>query len=436
MDNPAVICAIVLIAVLVLLTTGIWIAAAIALVGIILLAFVVGGGKISMVGMLQFNMLNNFTFTCIPLFIFMGEMILHGQLGDKLYRGASALVGFFPGGLLHTNIVSCAFFAAVSGTSMATAATIGMVAIPEMEKRGYDRRLVMGSLASGGTLGILIPPSAAMIVYGVFVGESIGRLFIGGVFPGLVLAGLFMTYIGVMSAMRPQLVPPRGRISLKAMLLSVTDIWPFLVLIFLVLGTIYLGLATPTEAAAMGSVASILFCAIYRRLNWRVLKAATLAAVQITCWLMFIMIGAYVLAMGLSFLRVPRNLAGWVTALEIGRVYIFIMVCFLYIVLGCFMDGTSMLLLTISVVYPVMMSLGFDSVWFGIVLVVLQEMGQITPPVGVNLFVIHGISGKKYFRDIVMGSIPFFILMNVMVVILYIFPDLVLWLPGQMIQKF
>jgi len=436
MDNPAVICAIVFIAVLVLLTTGIWIAAAIALVGIILLAFVVGGGKISMVGMLQFNMLNNFTFTCIPLFIFMGEMILHGQLGDKLYRGASALVGFLPGGLLHTNIVSCAFFAAVSGTSMATAATIGMVAIPEMEKRGYDRKLVLGSLAAGGTLGILIPPSAAMIVYGMFVGESIGRLFIGGVFPGLVLAGLFMTYIGVMSLMRPQLVPSRGKISLRAMLLSVTDIWPFLVLIFLVLGTIYLGLATPTEAAAMGSVTSILFCAIYRRLNWQVLKAATLAAVQITCWLMFIMIGAYVLAMGLSFLRVPMNLAKWVTAVEIGRVYIFIMVCFLYIVLGCFMDGTSMLLLTITVVYPVMMSLGFDSVWLGIILVILQEMGQITPPVGVNLFVIHGISGKKYFRDIVMGSIPFFILMNVMVVILYIFPDLVLWLPGQMIQKF
>jgi len=436
MEHPLVIMAIVLGTVLALLCTGIWVGGAVALVGIILLTFFVGGGKISMVGPLQFNMLNAFTYTCIPLFIFMGELVMHSRMGEKLYRGANNWVGFLPGGLLHTNIASCAFFAAISGTSMATAATIGMVAIPEMEKRGYDRKLVLGSLAAGGTLGILIPPSAAMIVYGAFVGESIGQLFIAGILPGLTMAGFFMAYIGIMSAIRPQIVPPRGAISLKAMLLSIWDILPLVVLIFLVLGTIYLGLATPTEAAALGVMGAMMFSAIYRRLNWRVLKAATLSTVKVTCWMMFIVIGAYVLSMGLSFLRVPSNLVIWITSFEISRGYVFIVICLLYIVLGCFIDGLSMILLTLPVVYPVMMALGFDSVWFGIILVIVQEMGQITPPVGLNLFVIHGISGGKHFKDIVIGSFPFFVIMNAMVVILYFFPDLALWLPSKMFSSF
>lgn len=436
MDHPVVIMTLVLVAVLALLCTGIWVGGAIALVGIILLGVIVGGGKLSMVGMLQFNMLNAFTYTCIPLFIFMGEMIIHSRISEHLYDAATNWVGFLPGGLLHANIVSCAFFAAVCGTSMATAATVGMVAIPEMEKRGYDRKLVFGSLAAGGTLGILIPPSAAMIVYGAFVGESIGQLFIAGIFPGIALAGLFMTYIGIMSIMRPQLAPVRRKISPKAVLLSVKDILPLLTLMFLVLGTIYLGLATPTEAAAMGALGAVMFCAIYRRLTWQALKAAALGTVNVTCWMMFIVVGAYVLAMGLSFLRVPPNLVKWVTGLGISREYVFVVLCLLYIVLGCFMDGLSMILLTLPVVYPVMMALGFDSVWFGIILVILQEMGQITPPVGLVLFVIHGISGAKYLRDIIVGSLPFFLCMTVMVAMLYVFPQLALWLPSQMIQKF
>lgn len=434
MENPWVITLIVSGLILFLLAAGTAISMALGLVGFGVLFFLVGGGLEGMIGRLQYNMTDNFIITALPLFVFMGEIILHSGAGEKLYKGLTAWVSFLPGGLLHTNIASCAVFAAVSGSSIVTAATIGMVAIPELEKRGYNRRLVYGSLAGGGTLGILIPPSVIMVIYGAFVSESIGKLFIGGIFPGLILAGLFMTYIGAVSVLRPKMAVERLKPSLRAMGSSTLEIFPTLVLIFMVLGTIYLGLAGPTEAAAMGAFGALVICALYRKLTWQVLKVSTLGALKITSWVWLIAIGAMIVSMSLSMLKVPEQLALEIASLELSRLGILTIIVIFYIILGCFVDAIAMMLLTLPVMYPLMMALGFDSVWFGIMMVVFIEMGQITPPVGVNLYVIHGITGKKHFKDIVIGVVPFFLCQIVLIVLLTAFPSLVTWLPSKMFK--
>lgn len=418
--------------VLLLIASGMWISVALGVVGVGMLVFFVGGGKLSGIGMLQFNTVNTFSFIALPLFLFMGEIILHAKISEKFYKAATSWVGFLPGGLLHTNIAACTVFSAISGASMATAAAIGMVAIPEMEKRGYDRPLLLGSLACGGTLGILIPPSMAMILYGCFVGESVGQLFMGGVFPGLIMASLFMLYIAGVSLLRPGKVPQREKFSLKTVVFSSLQSVPIVLLIFMVLGTIYLGVATPSEAAAMGALFSLILCAAYRRLTWRVLKGALLAAVEITSWLLLIVIGAKVIAMALAYLQIPQALAEGILLLGVDRIVLLVIISLMYIALGCFMDGISMMLLTLPVFYPMLMTQGFSSIWVGILLVILIEIGQITPPMGVNLYVIHGITGKKYLGDILKGAIPFVIIMVFMIVIITAFPEVVLWLPRQM----
>lgn len=421
--------------ILLLLASGMWISGALAIVGFVVLLVFVPGNREGLVAMLAFNAVNIYTYTMLPLFIFMGDIILRSGLSARLYRGATAWVGPLPGGLLHTNIAACAIFSAVSGSSMATAATIATVALPELEKRGYNRKLLLGSLAAGGTLGILIPPSIGLVIYGTFVEESIGRLFMAAVIPGAILAALFMTYIGIASLINPSFAPDRLKFSLKAMASSTLDILPLVALILLVLGTIYLGLATPTESAAMGAVMSLVLCALYRRLTFNVFKQAALTALKITCWAMLIVIGAQVLSAGLAYMRVPAQLAALVTSLEVPRMVIFALVVLLYIILGMFIEAISMMLLTLAVIYPVMMALGFDSIWFGVMMVIFIEMGQITPPVGVNLYVLYGITGKRYLSDIIYGVIPFFLCQVVLVIILAAFPNLALWLPRQMFRR-
>ncbi len=436
MDSLWVTLAITIGLVLLLLASGLWVSLALGAVGVILLFFFVGGGLAEMIGMLQMNTINNFTYTMIPLFVFMGELVFRSGMADKVYKGATPLVGFLPGGLLHTNIAACAVFSAVTGSSMACAATIGSVAVPEMEKRGYNRSLLTGSLAAGGSLGILIPPSLILIIYGAFVNESIGQLFMGGVFPGMALAGLFMLYIGIASVIRPGVAPERIKFSPRAIVFSLPDIVPMLVLILLVLASIYLGLATPTEAAAMGSFVALVFCALYRRLTWPVLKKATFEAVVITSWALLIVIGAQLMSMALSYLGVATQLAKWVVSLGMSRLVVFALIVIMYVILGMFIDSMSMLLLTLPITYPLMMGLGFSSVWFGVVLVVLCEMAVITPPVGINLYVLHGLTGRKHLKEIVLGIIPFFLCMVAMIVLLTAFPGIVTWLPRQMIKKF
>jgi len=436
MESAFLVGLIYVILVFVLLATRMWIATSLGAVGIFGLVFITGGNAVSMIGELLFNTANNFTYTMIPLFILLAELVNGTGLSKGLYDGASHWVGFIPGGLLHSNILSCAAFSAVSGSSMATAATIGAVAIPEMEKRNYNRRILYGSLAGGGTLGILIPPSLALVIYGSMVSESIGQLFIGGVIPGILLSGFFMVYIAVVSILWPNDMPPREKISLKKMIFSLKDIGPLILLMLMVLGTIYLGIASPTESAALGASMAFILGVLYRRMNWKVLKSSLVSALETSCYLMIIVLSAYLLSIAFSLERVPAILTSTVGNLNISRYAIWAILVLVYIILGAFIDGLSILLLTLPIVYPLMMALGFDSVWLGIVLIICIEMGQITPPVGVNLFVIHGITGKKYFKDIVYGAFPFFLIQIATIILLTVFPWLVTWLPSLMIQKF
>lgn len=415
------------------IASGLWISIGIGIVGVIVLLVFAERG-LGMLGFLQFGAVNSFTLIALPLFTFMGYIMLTSRLNQRLYKGATSWVGWFPGGLLHTNIAACAVFGAVSGSSVATAATIGSVAIPELEKRGYSRKLIMGSLAAGGTLGAMIPPSIPLIIYGSFVEESIGRLFVAGIIPGLLVAALYMALIAIASLARPSLTAHRERFNLKAIVFSVVDILPVVALIFMVLGTIYLGVATPTESAAMGAVGAMFFCALFRKLTWKAVKEASLLALRLTSWVMLIVIGSEVVSTGLSLLRVPESLALWVSSLETSRIVVFVAITLMYILLGMFMDGLAMMLLTLPVTYPVMMSLGYSSVWFGIVMVIFLEMALITPPVGMNLFVINATAGGKYLDDVSIGSIPFFLMNVVALAIVYAFPDVVLWLPSTMVK--
>ena len=418
------------ISVFVLLAGGVWIGLAIGGTGMLLYLFFIGGSFYP-ISILQFNVLNSITWTAMPLFIFMGIMVFKCGLGERLYKFASASVGVLPGGLLHTNIISCAIFAACTGSSVACSATMGAIAIPELKKRGYDKRLVLGSLASAGTLGIMIPPSVSFIVYGAVVGESVGKLFISGVFPGLLLTGLFMLYIGVSCIISPEKTPGRERFNWKVFWAGLWQFTPVGLLILLVLGAIYLGVATPTESAAVGAVGAIVLAAIYGKLTWENFSQSVTETISASGMIFLLVIGCQIMGMALADLKIPATISHFMGQLGLGKGAVFIGIVILYLILGCFIDALSMVLLTLPVTYPLMMGLGFNSLWFGVVVTLLCEIGQVTPPVGVNLFVIQGIS-KERLSDVAMGALPFVIIMVATCGILYFFPGIATWLPTQM----
>jgi tripartite ATP-independent transporter DctM subunit len=332
--------------------------------------------------------------------------------------------------------VACAVFAAVSGSSVATAAAIGTVAIPEMTRRGYERRLLFGSLAAGGTLGILIPPSIPMIIYGAMVDQSVERLFIGGVVPGILLTLLFMAFIWVRVTVTPSLVPPaEAAPTWGERLRSLPGVAPMVCLILLVLGSIWLGYATPTEAAAVGATAAMLLAALARRLTWTAFRESVAGTVRTTCMVLFIIVGAQILSYGLVRSGVSRALTAWVVGVGLSRWLLLGIIVLLYIFLGCVIDGVSMMVLTIPILYPIVIAAGFDPIWFGIVLVIMIELGAITPPVGLNMFVIQGLSGGRPLSEIVWGSLPFGVLMLVEIVIISLFPGLVTWRPSRLVGK-
>jgi C4-dicarboxylate transporter DctM subunit len=430
MDSLTLAMVVVAIAVFVLLAGGVWIGLAIGGAGMLLYLFFIGGSFYP-ISILQFNVLNSITWTSMPLFIFMGIMVFKCGLGEKLYKFASASVGVFPGGLLHTNIISCAIFAACTGSSVACAATMGSIAIPELKKRGYDKRLVLGSLASAGTLGILIPPSVSFIVYGAVVGESVGKLFIAGIFPGLMLTGLFMLYIAVACIASPAKAPGRERFNIRVFWIGLWQFIPVGLLILLVLGAIYLGVATPTESAALGSVGAVVLAAIYRKLTWDNFSQSVVETVSATGMIFLLVIGCQIMSMALADLKIPATISQFMADLGLGKGAVFIGVVIMYLILGCFIDALSMVLLTLPVTYPLMMGLGFDSLWFGVVITLLCEIGQVTPPVGVNLFVIQGISRERL-SDVALGSLPFVIIMVASCGVLYFFPEIATWLPTHM----
>ncbi|SPJ24574.1 TRAP transporter large permease [Palleronia abyssalis] len=386
---------------------------------------------------LPYNAVTTVTLLALPLFILMGELLLRSGITERMYDTVSKWLNWLPGGLLHTNIVASGLFACVSGSSPATAATIGGVAIPYMSKRGYDQRMMLGSIAGGGTLGILIPPSIVMIVYAVLAGESIGQLYIAGVVPGLILLGLCLGVILIAARVRPALAPKEASTSWAEKLAGLVWLLPILGLIVAVLGSIYAGVATPTEAAAFGVTGALIIAAMTGRLSLSMLRETLLATAATTSMIMLILVGAFLLQFVMAFLGLPVAMARAIAAWDLSTLQIVLACCVIYLVLGMFMESLSMIVITIPVLIPVLDSAGVDLLWFGIVVVMLVEASMITPPVGLNLFIILGLARRNElndvgFKDVFLGVLPFFGALIVTLILVLIFPDLVFLLVRQM----
>lgn len=423
--------------VFILIGSGLYTGLALAGVGIIGLEFLRNLGGV--IGAVLYNSTNNFILAAVPMFLLLGQIVLQSGLSSRLYRGVARWTRIIPGSLLHSNIVACAIFAAVSGSSPATAATIGTVAYSEQRERGYSPQIITGSLAAGGTLGILIPPSINMIVYGAFVGASVGRLFAGGIIPGIILAVMFMIYIGCAAARNKSLAPPRERLTGQYFVDAIVawkDVFPMFFIIVAIMGSIYGGVMTATEAAAASVFLAIILGMMFGKLNLVTIKDSAVQALRITSMALLLFIGASILGSALGLLRIPAYLAKMVLAVGLGPMWIWFAVVILYLILGCFMDTLAMLLITLPVTYPIMVDLyGFNPIWFGVQLVILCEIGMITPPVGINLFVIQGIAKDVDIGTIIRGVLPFLVCLLIGLVLLTFFPDLVLFLPAHMIGK-
>jgi len=417
-----------------LLLIGQWIALTLASVGVLVLFLSKGLMGLQVLSSVAWNNSASYILIAVPMFLLMGELILRSGVSTYFYRGVVVLLGWLPGGLLHANIVSCAIFSAVSGSSVATAATVGTVAIPELKRHNYEPKMIYGSLAAGGTLGILIPPSIIMVLYGALVEESIAKLFIAGIIPGLLLSALFMAYIAARLVVNPSLArrPPKKTEDRSVRARAILHVVPVFILLVAVLGGIYAGVATPTEAAAVGAAGAMLLAALYGNLTIPVINDAVMSTVKTTCMVAFIIIGAQILSTALTYSGVSRTISEWVLGLGLSKWEFFAVIVVLYIFLGFFVDGISMIYMTLPVLLPLIKAFGFDLIWFGIVLTVLIELGQITPPVGLNLFTIHAISGGASFADIVKGSVPYVGLMLILILLLAFFPELALWLPTTM----
>ncbi len=375
---------------------------------------------------------SSWTLTALPLFILMGEILFRTRLSEDMFRGLAPLLGRIPGRLLHTNVLGCTIFAAVSGSSAATCATIGKMTLPELQRRGYPESIVIGSLAGAGTLGLLIPPSIIMIVYGVTAEVSIAKLFIAGVIPGVLLAGLFSAYIMIWSLLNRGAIP--AETDTMTLVQKLREFWrlgPVLLLIIAVLGSIYLGIATATEAAGVGVVGALILSAAQGSLNWKTLSSAFMGATRLYCMIAFILAGAAFLTLSMGYIGLPRHLAEWIGTLGLSKFELILTIMVFYIVLGCFLDGISMIVLTMGVILPTITGAGIDLIWFGIFLVLVVEMAQITPPVGFNLFVLQGMT-KKPLSYIARVSMPMFFLMVIAVLIFYHFPETITWLPSKM----
>ncbi|MCR4443154.1 MAG: TRAP transporter large permease subunit [Peptococcaceae bacterium] len=416
-----------------LLALGQWIAFALGTTGLIGLYLLGGIKEFQAVGILSWNMINSFELTAVPLFIFMGEVLLRTGLSDKFYKGASMWFNRLPGGLLQTNIISCMVFAAVSGSSVATAATIGSVALPELSSRGYNHKLIFGSIGGGGALGILIPPSIPMIVYGSMVSESVAKLFMAGLIPGILAGVIFMVYLGVRCIFNPSLVPPREKPStLKEKIMNSGGMLYFAILVAVILGGIYWGITTPTEAAAIGASLTILMSLLSKTITWANFKESVHETVKTTSMIMFIIIGAQILSYLIVKSGINRALSEWIVAIHPSVGLFLTIIIIVYLVLGCLIDGLSMIFLTIPILWPMIKAMGINPVWFAVILVILIEIAQITPPVGLNIYVLHGISGRGSISEVIKGIAPFTLLYMLVVLLVIMFPALALWLPSNM----
>lgn len=415
----------------VLVAGGLWIAFGLAAIGLLAIWFFLPPMMMNrMVEIIPYNTLDDFILAAIPMFIFMGALLFKGDIASKIYRGLSNWVSLLPGGLLQTNVVACAIFGACSGSSLAGAATMGSMAVKELRGQGYEKTIVYGSLASAGTLATMIPPSILFILYGSFAGVSVGQLFIAGIVPGLMLTGLFMAYILARALMQPEIAPRPPMPTLRAVLRSLSTLAGPMFLIIAVMGSIYSGIATPTESAAVGSVGAMLILLVEGRLTLRILIEAARMAVRTTCMIALMMVGTQFISVALSVLQIPASMAGWIAELPLEPWMIAALVGVFYIVLGAMIEGTSMFFLTFPVIFPVMMSIGYDPIWFGVIMALFIEMSLITPPVGLNLFIIQQISEERGTGAVIRGSMPFFLLMVLALAVFIAFPGLVLWLPN------
>ena len=375
---------------------------------------------------------SSWTLTALPLFIWMGEILFRTKLSESMFKGLAPWVNWLPGRLLHTNVIGCTIFAAVSGSSAATCATIGKMTLPELTRRGYPQDQIIGSLAGAGTLGLLIPPSIIMIVYGVSAEVSISQLFVAGVLPGLLLASMFSGYIIVWSLLNPGKIPPSTeQFSFTQRLYESRHLIPVIGLIGAVLGSIYAGVATATEAAAVGVLGSFVLSGLQGSLSRSNFKEALMGATRLYCMIALILAGASFLTLSMGYIGLPRHLAEFVTSMGLSPFMLIIVLTVFYAILGCFLDGISMVVLTMGVILPTVQAAGLDLVWFGIFIVIVVEMAQITPPVGFNLFVLQGMTGKEI-TYIARVTLPFFFLMCAMVLLLWFFPQIATWLPAHM----
>ncbi|MEP3246373.1 MAG: TRAP transporter large permease subunit [Sneathiella sp.] len=417
-----------------LLGTGVWVGLAlfgVAFTGLVLFTSRPAGDAMTTV---IWSGTSSWTLTALPLFVWMGEILYRTRLSQDMFRGLAPWMSRLPGGLVHTNIVGCTIFAAVSGSSAATLTTVGKMSIPELRKRGYPEHMIVGTLTGAATLGLMIPPSLTLIVYGVTVNESISKLFLAGIFPGLTLALLFMGYVAYWALTKPDQVPDIGeKLTFGEKIKESRFLLPVIALISVVIGSMYLGIATATEAAAFGVIGSLLLALFQGSLSWTTFLDSLIGATRTSAMIMFILAGAAALSLAMGFTGLPRALAGWIDTMELSPFVLLLALMVFYIILGCFLDGISSVVLTMAIVEPMIRQAGIDIIWFGIFIVVVVEMAQITPPIGFNLFVMQGMT-KHGMGYIAKTALPMFLIMVGMVFILIFFPELVTYLPDNMKQ--
>ena len=423
---------------------GLHVAGALGLIGMILMYLFSDRPLWDMLGQIAWNVNSSFVLVAVPLFVMMGEILIYSRLSERLYQVLSHWLAPLPGGLLHSNIAFCAVFGAISGSSAACAATVGAVALPSFRARHYNERLVIGSLAAGGTLDILIPPSISMIIYGVLAEESIGRLYLAGFIPGFLLAGIFMFIIAVAAKIWPAVAPREVAPSWRLRFLGLLSLFPVILLMFIVLGTIYLGIATPTEAAAFGVVASFILAALNRQVTRHMLRQVLVTTVRTSSMIMLIVTSAFILSFALAILGIPARLTQLVSGMQLTPATFVLVLVIFFMILGTFMEALSMMVTTMPILVPVLKSMGVDMVWFGIIMVILLEAALVSPPEGLNLYIIQGIrksvseeAGLKVgtMIDLWIGVLPFMVGMAMCIALLLMFPEIALWLPNLVMGR-
>lgn len=427
---------------LLVMLSGMPIAFALGIAAVISMLLFLEIDQVNMLANFVYSSLDDFAVLSIPLFIFMGAVFSGSKASTDLFEAVQRWLGWLPGGMAISSIAASAIFAAISGSSPATAAAIGGAAIPEMKKRGYSNSVATGAIVAGGTLGILIPPSVTLILYGVAVEQSIGKLFIGGIIPGLLMTLLYCLWVVIavklekknIQVSSEEYVSAIMNYSTKERVASLIQCIPFLVLIGGVLGSLYLGIATPSEAAAIGALLALLIVAVlYRSITWKKLMGILLSSTKESTMILLIMAFSVLLGTVMGFLSIPQELASLVVGLEWNRWVIFFIINVFLLLLGCFLPPTAIILMTAPILYPIVVGLGFDPIWFGVIMTINMEMGLITPPVGLNLFVVKGIAPDISLKDIIKGSLPYVGVIAVCIVILTVFPELITWLPNKVI---